>query len=342
MEVPQYRRQTVRALCAVMALLTIPCVTTAEDTKGTLAQIGDHTITEADIADEIAGQMVRINNQLYTVKKQAVDAAIANYLIEQEAKKRGVTADQLLQQEVTEKLPAVTDAEIQQVYDSNKARLGGKKLEEIKPQIQQQLLATKRQQRQQEFVQELRKSVSINVFLKPPVLEVAIDGAPVRGAANAPVTIVEFSDFECPYCARVQPTLAQIRDTYQEKVKLVYKDFPLSIHKNAQKAAEAARCGLEQDKEKYWAYHDKLFANANALTVDNLKKYAVEVQFDAEPFNTCLDSGKYAAAVSKDMADGIKVGVSGTPAFLINGRFLSGAQPFGAFQEVIEEALATP
>jgi hypothetical protein len=168
----------------------------AEETKGTLAQIGDHAITEADIADEIAGQMVRINNQLYSVKKQAVDSAIANYLIEQEARKRGVTPDQLLQQEVTDKIPAVTDAEIQQVYDSNKARLGGKKLEEVKSQIQQQLQANKQQQRQQEFTQELRKAASIKMFLKPPILEVATDGAPTRGPANAPITIVEFSDFQ--------------------------------------------------------------------------------------------------------------------------------------------------
>jgi protein-disulfide isomerase len=162
----------------------------------------------------------------------------------------------------------------------------------------------------------------------------------VRGAANAPVTIVEFSDFQCPYCARVQPTLAQVRDTYKDKVKIIYKDFPLSIHQNAQKAAEAARCGFAQDQEKYWAYHDKLFENATSLTVENLKQYAVDLKFDAATFNTCLDSGKYAAAVNQDMAEGVKVGVSGTPAFLVNGRFLSGAQPFTAFQEAIEEALA--
>jgi hypothetical protein len=168
----------------------------AEETKDTLAKIGDHVITETDIADDIAGQMVRINNQLYTVKKQAVDSAIANHLIDQEAKKRGVTREQLLKQEVTDKAQAVTDAEIQQVYDSNKARLGGKKLEEIKPQIVQQLESSKQQQQQQAFIQELRKAASVKMFLKPPVLEVATAGAPVRGSASAPITIVEFSDFQ--------------------------------------------------------------------------------------------------------------------------------------------------
>jgi hypothetical protein len=168
----------------------------AEETKDTLAKIGDHAITEADIADDIAGQMVRINNQLYSVKKQAVDSAIANYLIDQEAKKRGVTREELLKQEITDKTPAVTDAEIQQVYDANKARLGGKKLEEVKPQIQQQLQANKQQQQQPAFIQELRKAATVKMFLKPPVLEVSTDGAPVRGPENAPITIVEFSDFQ--------------------------------------------------------------------------------------------------------------------------------------------------
>ena len=156
------------------------------------------------------------------------------------------------------------------------------------------------------------------------------------------VILTEFSDFQCPYCARVQPTLAQIRDTYKDKVKIVYKDFPLRIHNNAPKAAEAARCVFEQDKEKYWAYHDKLFDNAQALAVENLKQYAVDLQFNAATFNTCLDSGKYAAAVTQDMAGGLKVGISGTPAFLVNGRFLAGAQPFSAFQEAIDDALAAP
>ncbi len=167
-----------------------------EETKDVLAKIGDHAITEADIADDIAGQMVRINNQIYSVKKQAVDAAVADYLLDQEAKKRNITREQLLKQEVADKTPAVTDAEVQQVYDANKARLGGKKLEEVKPQIVQQLQTNKQQQRQQAFVQELKKTAAVKMFLKPPILDVSIDGAPSRGPANAPVTIVEFSDFQ--------------------------------------------------------------------------------------------------------------------------------------------------
>jgi len=122
-------------------------------------------------------------------------------------------------------------------------------------------------------------------------------------------------------------------------VKIVYKDFPLPIHPNAQKAAEASRCAAEQGK--YWEYHDLLFANSNALEPANLKKFAADLTLDTAKFDACLDSGKYAQAITKDVAEGNRAGVSGTPAFFINGRFLSGAQPFSAFQEAIDDALAS-
>lgn len=136
----------------------------------------------------------------------------------------------------------------------------------------------------------------------------------------------------------MQDALAKVRETYKDKVKIVFKDYPLSIHNNAQKAAEAARCAGEQDK--YWEYHDVLFKNGSALGLENLKKFAVDLKLDTAKFNQCVDSGKHVAAINKDTADGTKVGVTGTPAFVINGRFLSGAQPFNAFQEAIDDALA--
>lgn len=161
-----------------------------------LATVNGRPITEADIAPTIEAQMLRIKNQIYTLKKQAVDALISDHLIEQEAKKRGLSRAQLLQQEVNAKVDAVSDAEIEQVYNANKSRLGGKTLEELKPQIRQQLQSAKQQQQQQEFVRALRKAAKVQLQLQPPLVEVALDGAPVRGPANAPITIVEFSDFQ--------------------------------------------------------------------------------------------------------------------------------------------------
>ena len=193
----QRRTKGIRlGLCLLAVLLCFPGPLRAEEQKGILATVAGRNITEADIADKIEAQLVRINTQIYAVKKQAVDALITDYLLEQEAKKRGLSREQLLQQEVNAKVGPVSDAEIEQVYNANKARLGDKPLAEFKPQIEQQLQGGKLQQQQQAFVQSLRKVAAVKVLLKPPVVNVALDGAPVRGPANAPVTIVEFSDFQ--------------------------------------------------------------------------------------------------------------------------------------------------
>lgn len=168
----------------------------AEETQNVLATVDGRTFTEADIAAQVEPQMIRINNQIYTAKKQALDATIGEYLIDQEAKKRGISREQLLQQEVHDKVSPVTDAEVEQVYNNNKARIGNRTLADVKPQIVQQLQSNKLQQQQQAFIQELRKAAEVKVLLKPPVVNINLDGSPAQGPANAPVTIVEFSDFQ--------------------------------------------------------------------------------------------------------------------------------------------------
>jgi protein-disulfide isomerase len=303
-----------------------------------LATVDGQEITAAEIENSIKGQMLRINNEIYSVKKQAVDALITDRLLGQEATKRNISRAELLKQEVTDKTEAVTDKEIEEFYTKNKARMGNKPLEEMKARVTQHLQGTKNQQRQQAFTAELRKAAAVKINLQAPIVEVAVDGSPTRGAAQAPVTLVEFSDYQCPYCARVQAELKKVRETYKDQVKIVFKDFPLShIHPQAQKAAEAARCAGEQDK--YWDYHDVLFQNSKALQIDQLKKYAADLQLDTAAFDTCLDSSKHAAAVRTDVAQGSELGVTGTPAFFVNGRFISGAQQFPAFQELIDSAL---
>ncbi len=173
-----------------------------------------------------------------------------------------------------------------------------------------------------------------------PVIEVSADDDPVKGSEDAPVTIIEFSDFECPFCARFySQTLSQIEKNYIDtgKVKLVYRDFPLSFHQEAQPAAEASECADEQGK--FWEMHDKIFENQQLISDSSYKQWATEMGLDTEQFNECLDSGKYASEVQKDFADGQAYGVSGTPAFFINGTKLIGAQPYSKFEEVIENAL---
>jgi protein-disulfide isomerase len=180
----------------------------------------------------------------------------------------------------------------------------------------------------------------------PKTVTIDADDNPAKGPADAKVTIVEFSDFQCPYCGRfVQQTLPQILSNYGDKVRFVFMNFPLtSIHENAQKAAEAGECANEQGA--FWQFHDIMFQNQSALTVDNLKSYAAQLNLDTAKFNECLDSGKMADAVAADMAVAEKAATDagltrfGTPAFFINGNSLQGAQPYDVFKAAIDAALA--
>lgn len=179
---------------------------------------------------------------------------------------------------------------------------------------------------------------------EPARVEIDLEGVPVKGDPDAPVTIVEWSDFECPFCGRhYTQTLPRIESEYIEtgKVKYAFRDFPLSFHPNAQKAAEAGKCAYAQGNEYFWAIHDKMFENQKALSVENLKAYASEIDgLDTAEFNECLDSGEMASAVQQDFAAGRTAGVKGTPGFFVNGKLISGAQPYTVFQQAIEAELA--
>jgi protein-disulfide isomerase len=182
----------------------------------------------------------------------------------------------------------------------------------------------------------------VTVYLEAPAgTRVAVSASKgfMRGAKEAPVTIVEFSDFQCPFCKNATATVKQVMDKYPGKVKWVFRDFPLpAIHPAAPKAHEAARCAAEQGK--FWEYHDLLFDRSPKQNPDDLKQYAKDLKLDASTFGQCLDSGKQEAAVTKDVEEGSRLGVTGTPTFFINGRQLVGAQPLTAFQKIIDGELA--
>lgn len=193
--------------------------------------------------------------------------------------------------------------------------------------------------------QEEEQQKAMEEANKPQKVEgVTVDDDPVLGDPNAPVTIIEFSDFECPYCARhFQTVYPEIMKQYVDtgKVKYVFRDFPLSFHPNAFPASVAANCARDQGDDKiFYAYHDKLYANQEALTRDNFITYAAESGLDTGVFTTCLDSGKFDEEIQNDVKDGTKYGISGTPAFFVNGWFIKGAFPFATFQQLIEQELS--
>ena len=172
---------------------------------------------------------------------------------------------------------------------------------------------------------------------EPTIVDVSVDDDPWIGGENADVVIVEFSDFECPFCARGAETIHELIEEYGDDIKVVYRDFPLGFHQYAHISAQAAECAAEQDK--FWEYHDLLFENQNALDSDSLKGYAEELGLDTDQFNECLDSGEMSAEVDADLAEGSSYGVQGTPAFFVNGELISGAQPIENFRPVIDKYL---
>jgi protein-disulfide isomerase len=306
-----------------------------------VALVEGQPITMEELEKSLGTSLTKLEQDIYTLKRDRLEAMIGEKLLSREAARRGIDVKALVDTEITAKAGTVTDEEVNAFYESNKARLPN--AADIKSQIKQYLTNQRVQTRGQAFVAELRSGAKVDVTLpSPPVRRAAlsIEGAPVRGNPAAPVTIVEFSDFHCPYCKRVQPTLLELLSKYPDKVRIVYKDLPLeSLHPQARRASEAARCA--RDQNKFWEYHDKIYAGGPDVTPENLRKMATEIGLDVGAFETCLASGKHLPGIQTDVSQGSELGLSGTPAFFVNGRPLSGAQPTEAFSRIIDEELQT-
>lgn len=304
-----------------------------------VATVGHRKIALGELEDRVRGDLVRIDTERYETLKQGLDDMISEELLDREAKGRHLSRAELEKQEIDDKVKKVTAEEVEKFYNDNKDRLRGQSLEQLRSRIEQYLNRQRLASRRQQFLNELRAKTPVHINLEPPRVKVSVDDDPSRGGpAEAPVTIVEFSDFQCPFCRRAEATVKRILDEYGDKVRLVYRDYPLPMHSNAHRAAEAAECA--QDQGKYWKYHDLLFENQRALDEKSLIAYAKQVGMDEKTFAECLKSGKHRSEVDKDIEDGNRAGVSGTPSFFINGRPLSGAVPFAQFKEVIDAELA--
>jgi protein-disulfide isomerase len=315
----------------------VACLVAGPARSETVATVGDTPISRETLEKHVKPKLVEVENQRFEVLSEGLDELVSEQLLEKEAKARNVTSQQLVATEITAKVAEPTDAEIQKVYDDNKAQLQGQTLDQVKPRIVEFLKQQKGAERQEAFITELKAKYKTSVALKPPKVDVATAGRPSRGNEQAPVTIIEFSDYECPFCKRAEPTVKKVLDTYGDKVRLVYRHYPLEFHATARPAAEASACAAAQGK--FWEYHDKLFSSSD-LSDAKLKSLAGEVGLDQAKFDECFAKKQFKADIDKDMADASSVGVSGTPAFFINGRMLSGAQPFEKFKEIIDDELS--
>ena len=305
-----------------------------------LADVDGTPITRAEV-DRTAGKsLFNAREQVYNLERQKLDEYIGATLLTREARTQNVSVTALLEREVDTKVAPISEGDIKSFYEKNKTQLGVE-YDKIHDQIRDYLRQQKIVNQKAAYVNSLRSKAKVITYLKPPPVyraEVRYAGAPIRGAENAPVTIIKFEDFQCPFCKVAQPTFKDLLTRYEGKIRIIHKDLPLEeIHPLARQAAEAARCAGEQGK--FWQYHDQLYAVAPKLGVDELKASAKEIGLNTADFDLCLASGKYRGAVQKDLNEGAQLGLTGTPTFFINGREMSGAQPLEAFAAVIDEEL---
>lgn len=297
-------------------------------------------LTRQELEAAVAAQIAKLDEQAYGIRRDQLEELIDARLLEAEARRRGTSVETLVADEIAKKVAAVTEPEIDAFIASNRARLPADPAA-IRGQIRSYLQEQRTSERRSGFMEELRSRSKVEVLLKPPPVfraSIEVDGAPIRGPKVAPVTIVEYSDFHCPYCRRVQPTLLQLLAKYPTQVRLIYKHLPLdSLHPQARLFAEASWCAAEQNR--FWQFHDAVYAATNAAMTP-LTTFAGKSGLDVAQFESCVASGKAAPIVQAQADEGARFGVNGTPGFFINGRPISGAVPYDTFVRLIDEELA--
>lgn len=313
--------------------------------EGVVAAWNGGELKYGELKKDIDMELIKLEAEYltnrYDAELAALDEKLNQTLVETEAKARNMEPTALLKAEVEDKAKAPTESEIQELYNANARKLRGKTLEEVRPDIERAVRQQKQGERYQAYVTELRSKYGAVVQLPYPDLPripVSADDDPAMGNAEAPVTIIQFAEFQCPYCGRARESIEEVQKNYEGKVRFVFRDFPLGFHDRAVPAAVAANCAEPQGK--YWQYHDALMTNQRALEEADLQRVARDTQLDMDKWETCRKDPAVEAEIRKDMEDGNKAGVSGTPAFFINGVFLNGALPYERFKVVIDRELA--
>jgi protein-disulfide isomerase len=306
-----------------------------------LATVNGRPVTSGDVEKALLPLVAAVQEQVHALRARDLDLQINDLLLTREAQKRQLTPRALLDAEVGSKKTVVTEAEAQKFYDQNKARINGD-FAQVKYQIIQFLEEEQERKLSDELAARLRAAAGVQTFLvapEPPAYEIAADDQPSKGAQSAAVTVVKFTDYQCPSCAAAHPFLERLAAEMGDRVRFVIRDFPLEQHADAFKAAEAAEAAREQGK--YWDYVAVLYRNQSALGVEKLKQYASVLGLDRARFDAALDSGKFSERVRRDLEDGRRIGVSGTPTFFVNGRRVREAS-YETVKAAVEAALKAP
>jgi protein-disulfide isomerase len=304
------------------------------------AEVDRDVITVETLDEALGPRRYKSEAQRYTFQRQKLDELINDKLLQQEAARRGVSVERLKETEVKARV-RVTAEEVEVFYRERKGSIPASE-SAAKDALKRYLEQQREGEITRKLLERLRANAQVKIHLERPaamaVAPLVIPGAPVKGPRQAAVTIVEFSDFQCPFCANAQAVLRQVLDTYPGDVKLVYRHFPLERHSQAKLAAEAAECAAQQGK--FWEYHDRIFASAPELSEARLRAIAEALGLNLQAFSTCLETGASRARITADLADGRRAGVTATPTFFINGRMVEGLQPFTTFKKIIDLYLA--
>jgi protein-disulfide isomerase len=308
-----------------------------------LATVGDAKVTLADVRARAGEDLDKLETQYQLMRSKIVSSVLDSLIREKtlgaEAKKAGKSIDQLVAAEAGSAGFTPTDLEVTTWYEQNPERVGGRPLNDVKSQIVTYLTNVKQKEAERKLEDRIKAENKVVVSFEPFRFQFENAGAPTAGKNDAPVELVEFSDFQCPFCQRMAPTLKEIKQKFPDQVKIVYRQFPLTnIHPFAFKAAEASLCANEQGK--FWELHDVMFKDQKKLGVGDLKESAKALGMDEKKFNTCLDSGRYVEQVQKDSKEAQRMGVTGTPALFVNGVMIDGgAVPFTVVEAAIQKEL---
>ena len=329
--------QTSRGTCVFLLVFVVAAVARGQTSDVVVASVNGVPITQKQVDDSVGARIYPLQQQLYAIRRAALENLIVSRLLEVEAKARGVPVDQL-RRELTAGEINVTRAQVEEAFAQNASFFASMSPDEARERLRLDLENQTRMKHYRAGLERLRQKWAIKVNFAEPALSVRFDdgSSPVRGAAKPSVTIIEFSDFECRYCRDVQATLKQVMESYAKDVRLVFKHLPLEGHRNAVSAARAAYCAGEQDR--FWQFHDALFA-VGSLSPAVFDEVAAEIGLGLPRFKACLSSEQSRAAVVRDMETARGLRIDSTPSFLINGKLLKGALSFADFQRIIEREL---
>jgi len=332
---PRWQKPAAGVLFLTICLLTLAPPASSQE-KQTVAIVEGEAISAQELSDTATAQLLPLRNQEYEIQTKALEKLIRQKLLELVAKKKGISAEALLRKEVDRKVAEPRPAEVLAYYLAQRDR-NRQPFTQVKSQLREALKREEIEYARDSYLDRLRSQANVVVLLKPPRAKVTYDAARLKGNPQAPVVIVEFADFQCPFCRQEEGALKNVLAKYGTEVALAYRDFPASqLHPLAEQAAEASRCGGEQGK--YWQFYDLLMAGR--LDSPNLKQYAHDLKLDEKQFDSCLSSGKYKAAIEDDRQDAQHLGVVATPTFFINGILMVGAEPEENLSRLIEQELA--